>query len=151
MRFAAMAYTLITVTYGGDVSHSRGYETLEMCEQAKSLALTGMTIEQNKAADEAYAKSERDWDEAHPWREPKDDWERKAVASGINGSMNNGGPISWAFDGKGQIKEMRGGGISPSYNSNRGESVQYVRGGWVMKHKTDIKHAECIIEPEKSP
>lgn len=51
-----MSYTLITVTYGGAVSNSR-YETLAMCEQAKSIALTGMTIEENTVADEAFEKA----------------------------------------------------------------------------------------------
>lgn len=47
-------YTLITVTYGGVVSHARGFATLRMCQEARSIALTGMTIADNEAADVAY-------------------------------------------------------------------------------------------------
>ncbi len=48
MTIKILAFTLITVTYGGEVHHSRGYETLRMCEEAKSIARTGMTIEANE-------------------------------------------------------------------------------------------------------
>lgn len=50
------AYTMITVTYGGSVGHSRDYQSLRMCQQARSLALTGMTIEANAVAEEEWLK-----------------------------------------------------------------------------------------------
>ena len=30
------SYTLITVTYGGEVRHARGFESLRMCQEARS-------------------------------------------------------------------------------------------------------------------
>ena len=46
-----MPYTLITVTYGGRVEHTRGFETLRMCQEARSITLTGMTIAGSEAAE----------------------------------------------------------------------------------------------------
>jgi hypothetical protein len=143
----AIIYTLITVTYGGEVHYSRGHETLRECEQGKSLALTGMTIEQNQAADAAYKKSFEDWEKEHPWREPEDDWERKLVANGASGLFIGGGPIQLEVR-EGKIKEHIGSSFSPSYNSARGEDAVWVRGGWAMKTRNDVKVAECVIIPD---
>ncbi len=52
-------YTLITVTYGGTVSHSRGYETLRMCQEARSIALYGMTIAEKEEADRREVEQRR--------------------------------------------------------------------------------------------
>ena len=97
-----MAYTLITVTYGGEVNYSCGYATLYMCKQARSLALTGMTIEQNAVADIEYE----------------------------------------------QRGQSGGSSLSPTYFPDRGESMDFIRGCWVVRGVHDIKVAECIIEPE---
>ncbi|MGU3387236.1 hypothetical protein ACLBYG_22190 [Methylobacterium sp. D53M] len=78
-------YTLITVTYGGAVHHARGFESLRMCQEARSIALTGMTLAENEAADTAYrtlcidrdqkrrASREAQWRVKHPPRPPTSD------------------------------------------------------------------------------
>lgn len=75
-------YTLITVTHGGEVRHTRGFESLRMCQEARSIALTGLTIAQAEEADrvarEQQAAWERqrqemmeaEWRERHPPRPP---------------------------------------------------------------------------------
>lgn len=146
-------WTLITVTNGGDVSHSTGYLSKELCEQAKSVALTGMTIEQNKAADEAYEKSVKEaadrWREAHPPRKPSTPADFKIIEWHKNGSRTLG-----ATDGFSNYDAATGmmldypnsrGATSSAYSPNDGESVAYVRGTFVTKHKTDIKYAECVL------
>lgn len=50
-------WTLLTVTYGGEVRRTPGFAGKRLCEQAKSLALTGLTIEANEASDAEYAAS----------------------------------------------------------------------------------------------
>lgn len=143
----SQTWTLITVTGAGQVNHSRGYETLFMCEQAKSLALTGMTIEQNKAADEAHAKARADWEDAHPWREPREQWERDFAKSGSSASCSNG-YSTWHFS-DGKIREgYPSDGMSASYSENKGEWCEWVRGTAIIKRRHDVKHAECIREPK---
>lgn len=75
-------YTLITVTHGGEVRHSRGFESLRMCQEARSIALTGMTIAQAEGADQVAREQqaawerqrqgmmEAEWRERHPPRPP---------------------------------------------------------------------------------
>jgi hypothetical protein len=55
---AAALWTLITVTQGGAVHHSEPFATFHMCNEAKSLAQTGMTIE-DKAAYDWHGRSVR--------------------------------------------------------------------------------------------
>lgn len=149
MILEAIMWTLITVTNGGQVSESR-HATKESCEQAKSIAVTGMTIEENKAADDAHARYLKKWDEDHPWRDPKNEDERQLVKDGGFGSMSWGGPYGIAYDGKtGKVRETQGGSTGMSYSPNNGESVDYARGQYLLKHRGDIKYAKCI-PPESS-
>ena len=151
MKGLIMVYTLITVTYGGEVNHSRGYETLHMCQQAKSLALTGMTIEQNKAADVEYeqrvAKNEAEWRAAHPPRKPvtEDDFRMVEHAKDGCGMLASTGPFERANPDDGLIYLRP---ASPSHHMSSGcGSVEYSRGGWRRLGKHHIKVAECVIEP----
>lgn len=135
-------WSLITVTNGGSVNISAGYPTKSLCEEAKSIALTGMTIEQNNEADAVYEKAQADWEASHPWREPKN--KSEAALSKFIGSSSNG-YNTLISDGHGKVRDgYPSGGMSMSYNPNDGESVQYVRGGYRLLHKTDIKYAHCI-------
>ena len=75
-------YTLITVTHGGEVRHARGFESLRMCQEARSIALTGMTIARAEEAERVVrekhaawesrrqAMMEAEWRERHPARPP---------------------------------------------------------------------------------
>ena len=146
-----MAFTLITVSYGGEIRHSSGFATKALCEVAKSIALTGMTPKENKAADEAYAAWElaraKNWRDAHPPREPKTKEERAMqYGRGIFGSSapySTKGEDGLIYDWPGS-----GGGMSMPYDPNRGESAEYVRGRYVMKHATDIKAAFCVPDED---
>lgn len=114
----AMAYTLITITYGGEVNHSRGYETLRMCQEAQSLALTGMTIDENREADKAYAEREKErrerqraqveaaWLKDNPPRLPTDA-EKADMANG---------KLEWTFDpySAGETKGYKDGELGSS-------------------------------------
>jgi hypothetical protein len=123
MILEIIMWTLITVTNGGTVNEST-HATQESCEQAKSIAQSGMTIEENKAAAEAYAAFLKKYEEDHPWRDPKDDFEKSIAKTG--GSASWGASYSLAGDGHGHVREIPGLSISSSYNSN------------------DVKYAKCI-------
>lgn len=135
---AALTYTLITVTYGGSVAHSGGYDTLHMCEEARSLATTGMTIEAKKASDDAYKvardKEYAEWRATHPSREPKNDSERSLVKSGI---------ISW------------GGSAGGGHTCDDGKICDdpnmdgYFLGWGKVNEPGDTKVAECVIVPDQ--
>lgn len=143
-----MGFTLITVTYGGEVGHSRGYETLYMCEQAKSLALTGRTIEANKALDEhlaAQAQEEADkWRSAHPPRKPTTQEEIKIASGGFMARWSSQPYTTVGEDGL--LYDWPGNG-SGSWTISTSEYHAWENGRYVSKTKRDIKHAECIIEP----
>ena len=146
-----MAFTLITVSYGGEIRHSSGFATKAMCEIAKSIALTGMTPEENKAADEAYAEWKnaraKEWRDAHPPRYPRTKEER-ALKFG-EGTFASSSPYSTKGE-DGLIYDWPGSGfgMSMSYNPNAGESAEYVRGVYVLKHAGDTKAAFCISEED---
>lgn len=126
-----MPYTLITVTYGGEVHHSRGYETLRMCEQAKSIALTGMTIEEKDAADKERRRQRELWEAEHPWREPRNDYERLVAGGGGSGCIIGPGCLEWL---NGKVRETYPADFSMS----------------LIKREVGIKYAKCVIEPEGS-
>lgn len=151
---AAALLTLITVTHGGQVFHSEGFPNQRACDEAKSIALTGMTIEQNAAEDAAYVKMEKDradsWREAHPPRQPTTPADRQIIEDAKNGIVHGGSTRPYSTVGKdGFIYDWPGSGSlwSPSYNPSQGETVVMERGGWVLKHREDIKYAECVIIP----
>lgn len=82
-KAAIILWNLITVTQGGAVNHSDGFKSRYMCEEAKSVAQYGETIEELR---EIKARRQKDRDEAkakwlaeHPGRGPKNESERKAV------------------------------------------------------------------------
>jgi hypothetical protein len=70
----AISFTLISVTHGGQINHADGFTSLHVCEQARSLALTGQTLEQveeaAKARESARRKETEAWRAAHPLRPP---------------------------------------------------------------------------------
>lgn len=89
-------YVLVVVTNGGIVSSSV-YPSLYAAQQAKSIALTGMTIEDKRAHDMDREAARKEWYATHPPRSPKNDDERRMVQSralsGIRvslGSNHNG-------------------------------------------------------------
>jgi hypothetical protein len=77
LPFILAAYTLVVVTQGAEVRQSSGFETLHICEQARSMVVTGMTIqnsaESEKSAREERARADRVWRAANPGRKPRVD------------------------------------------------------------------------------
>lgn len=145
---AAVLYTLITVTNGGNVGHSGGYTSLQVCNEAKSVAMTGQTLEQR--AEEAAKikaardKREADWLEAHPGRPPKNDDERLQMEK-VGGTKHGVDP--WIYTKEGEFR-VRDGLLYEQPRSGvtvgAGGGVWFGGGG----APTDgIKYAECVIEP----
>lgn len=146
MLLEMVMWTLITVTNGGTV-HESQFTTKHSAEEAKSIALTGMTIEENEKADSEYAAWLKKWEEDHTWRDPKDDFERRVAKTA--GTLSWGGPYQLAGDGNGRVREIAGGGLSMSYNPNNGESVEWIRGRAVLRYKNDIKYAKIVPPDQK--
>lgn len=69
-----LVWALIIVSGTANVSFSSGYPSKELCEDAVSIAKTGMTVAEKKAADDAQqarrTKAAQEYQEAHPPREP---------------------------------------------------------------------------------
>ena len=131
-------YTLITVTHGGIVDHARGFESLEMCRQAQSIALTGRTLEA-EAELQAQIRAAREradalWRAEHPPRAPVSDsdfklieWYKKCTFNQIMGSNV---PFS-TVEEDGLIYDWPGSASGwGSFPPNPGK----------------IKFAECVIE-----
>lgn len=138
------AFTLITVTYGGDVGHSRDYRSLRMCEQARSLALTGETLEQAQQRRDAILKAqqERDdeWKKAHPPRTPTaKDLKTCADLRGKKGTIVQNSAYC-TIEQDGLVHEYRG----PDWWTSGAEMSAGPPNG-------RIKHAECVQEPGKQP
>lgn len=127
------AFTLITVTNQGEVFHAKGFDTLRMCEQAKSVAVYGRTIEQleaaRKAERELEAKQDAVWLAAHP--------PRKASANEAKGG-------SWTDCA---------GNVCKYWHVENGLTYEgrpmYISLTHQQGAHEEIKHAECVIEPPK--
>lgn len=80
-------WALITVTRDGAVHVARGFPTIAMAEDAKSLALTGMTVadlaRSQRLAQEYMAAAAADWRAAHPPRRPTEAESADLPRSGI--------------------------------------------------------------------
>jgi len=136
---ALAAFTLITVTNQGEVFHAKGFDTLRMCEQAKSVAVYGHTIEQHeedmKRAAEREVKLDAEWRAAHPPRKASSE-ELRAGSSSLSSCASNGYNSRCWHMKDGMVYEDR-----PSLIT------------WTVSNRTmppeGIKHAECVIEPPK--
>lgn len=135
---AAQTYGLITVTYAGEVRFIDGFRSLRMCEQAKSLATTGRTLEEQAAWEEAQIKRYRDeeakrkaWADAHPPRTPTPD-ERKQLAA-----------RSFIDRGSHYVR----------YTDETRRMVMDVLWdtGWIVSQFTEnhVRRAECVTEANK--
>lgn len=130
----AGAFVLLAVAYSGNVS-SNYYQSEHDCLEAKSVAETGQTIEQIKAADDARAKANAAFESAHPPRQPKDDWERSFVKSYAD------------------IKAS--GGWQGCMSSNAGNDICVTDNGLIQERPSSmtlgvvqpgaIKYAECFV------
>lgn len=133
MISAITLYTLITVTNGGDVHQTPGFKTLHMCEEAKSISQTGMTIEEVKARQAAKDAAEKlaaeRWYKAHPPRKPQNAGERE-IAKFEGCTFWDGGGLCSA--GHGLVQDQPSGVIS---------SITII-----PPPPGDIKWARCVIE-----
>jgi hypothetical protein len=119
------------------VNHSGGFDTLHMCEEARSLAVDGMTIEAKQTRDDAAkadaAKQEAAWRAAHPPREPKDDMERADV---VKAPFHFGGMYGNSHVCGAKICD------DPGMTPWSSGLTTYVT------DQNSIKVAECVIVPE---
>lgn len=133
-------YTLITVTQAGDVRHSDGWTTLDLCLDAESMARTGMTVAQAKKREEegraASEKAAAEWRAAHPPRAPKNDFERLLTSgSGLRfGSMGFSGEGNVSSCGDHQVCDEPG-------------TLTLLSSGW--RSSDALKYAECVIVPAR--
>lgn len=155
----AFLWMLITVTGGGTVGHSTGYPGKHYCEEARSIALYGRTLEEEAAAAAAYEKAqykreaafraaEKRWFASHPCLryEPKEkalmppyndgyegfNVEYKKTPHGYWCPVDVGG--SWS-SGMVMISTPEAGGF---YTYENGQAVTH--------QASDVKTAECVIE-----
>lgn len=159
-------WVLLTITGGGNTSTAT-LPTREACEDAASIALTGMTVAEKKKADADYAAAEKkrrdDWYAAHPPREPKTDDERKAVKEEaelrkkgfVSGGWSTcGGACQSAHytdDLKIQEDPPYSSGMSQGYYADKGEWVEWAHGDSIIHPPTDIKTAKCFLSAEAAP
>jgi hypothetical protein len=123
-------YTLIVVTQGAEVRQSSGFETLHICEEARSMLVTGMTIlnaaASEKRAREERAKAEKMWRAANPGRKPRAD--DQCVEEGTT---------VWP----GRFCTKRKNGLVYDEQAVSGMAAVL---------PSDIKFSECLIEPGTS-
>lgn len=132
------SWTLITVTYGGAVGEARSFKTERACLQAKSIAETGLTLEEvakdRAARDEARSKFLEKWAADHPPRKPRTAAERNMQSAHIASSGRYVLPA-----GDGLVKDMPGAEDYPLGTSSLSH-------GWSVINPSDIKYARCVPE-----
>lgn len=122
-----MKYALITVTRGGNVSVAP-CDSLAMCQQAKSIALTGRTIEENEELAAAKKRRDEEWHAAHPPRKPTPE-EARQIAAGV--IVISSGGNSWRSTADGMVQDL-----PPS------DGMVYVTNG--SDDANEIKFAKCV-------
>jgi hypothetical protein len=79
---APLIYALVTLTVGGEV-HFSNPTSLHLCEEGRSIAVYGRTIEDEAAAEAAAARAQtaatHQWYDEHPPRPPRTSAERDLV------------------------------------------------------------------------
>lgn len=136
-------WILLTVTYGGAVNRSEPFKSLYLCQEARSLALTGQTIEENAHLAAQRVAAEKKWRQEHPPRLPRTADERKWCGKDV---IFAGSSSGWSCL-HGMVSEPSPFdlvGLSPSYSPEHGEAVEVINGQWVLKHANDVKVAECV-------
>lgn len=87
-------YILVCISHGGKVSSST-YDSRYAADNARSIALTGMTLEEVAERRQFHANERKEWERSHPWRKPETAWERDFVKRGAGSlSMMPGGAWS---------------------------------------------------------
>lgn len=139
-----ITFTLIVVLSTSEVKLTQNIASLQTCEQARSIVLTGNTIEkemerrlieENKArlVKEEETRLDNEWNQSHPWRDPKSDDEKKTAT-------NNG--YACAVEAKdGKVRERR--------KNLCGTMIGYGTLYSVSNTTPTIKYAACVIEPMK--
>lgn len=131
---AAQTFSLITVTYAGEVRFTDGFPSLRTCQQAKSLATTGRTLEEQAAWEEVQIKRYREeeakreaWAHAHPPRSPTPD-ERKQLA--VRSFINRGSHfVQYTDEKRDMVRELLWDGLAIT------EFMQ-----------TNVRRASCVTE-----
>lgn len=88
----SLAFVLIVVMSNGDVKLTQDIKSLQNCEQARSVVMTGNTLEKEaerklKEATDRRLRAEKEerldaeWNESHPWHDPTTPEEKDLVAN----------------------------------------------------------------------
>jgi len=138
-----MIWALIIVTGTASVNVSTGYPNKALCEDAISIARTGMTVMEKKSADEAdrvrEARLDQEFAEAHPTRPPTKDDEKKCPHYNKNGgiAIMTGSVNCYIDDDDGMIHFTRHSFFSVTSGSNYYDPAR------------EIKYAKCVLVDPK--
>lgn len=143
MDIQTLTFVLIVVMSNGDVKLTQDIKTLQNCEQARSVVLTGNTLEKEaerklKEETERRRKAEAEelldaaWNEQHPWHDPVTTAEKELVAK------KNYSCTLEAKDDK--VREARKPRCSTS-----------MTGGWITTYASvasipAVKYSACAIQ-----
>jgi len=134
-----LIWALIVVSGSANVSLSTGYPSKALCEDAISIARTGMTLAEKKAHDEAErdrrAKELKAYQDAHPARATKPS-DKKECFDNTSGDRGYGSSAAFCV--------MESDGMTRFYQNN---SV------WSYSISTspdrEIKYAKCVMVDTK--
>lgn len=139
-----MIWALIVVTGAANVNVSTGYPNKTLCEDAASIARTGKTVAEQKAADEAEmarrAKLDREYEEGHPPRQPTKDDEQQCTRYRADGSWAGG--VLYVGGNDCYISEKDG-----LTHFSRQSFVTFSNGGYDAAR--EIKYAKCVLVDPK--
>lgn len=154
-------YLLIAITGTGHVDHSI-YHTQRQCDEAKSMALYGETVEQFAEDEIASAKDAENahdqWAKDHPPRPPKNTAEREMIArhirnktadysltDGLNLQLGDRVCSLWITDDN-LLQDVPCSPYTATRISktNNGGRPMWVHGELGYKDINDIETAECI-------
>lgn len=133
-----MIWALIVVTGAGSVSFSSNYPNKAICEDAISMARTGMTVEERKASDarskQARQEGIRKYQEAHPTRPTKAEDEKNCFDGRTGSGFGFGSSGSYCImerDGQTRFYPMNVATFNTTYNAT-----------------SEVKYAKCVMVPK---
>lgn len=138
-------WALITVTYGGLVSHSGGYASRRLCEEARSVALTGLTIEENKEGGRGLRHCAEGQGRGMAERSPAKGSDGRGVEDLGRAGADWGqlfrltAPLTRGYSMNGPAKLNGSGPLGPDVLS-----AEFRRGWWRLFRAGDIKTAVCV-------
>jgi hypothetical protein len=132
-----VGWTLITVTGNGQVNLATRIPTRELAEEARCIALNGMSRAELREAEEKLVRDQEEWEAANQWREPKNEGERLlSERRATSGNLES--------NGEGLVRDLYQHphlSMWCSYNPKDGEWCTTIAGRYVVKRACEVKHA----------